>query len=301
MTPRISVIVPVYNGEAYIEEAIRSVLDGPLVDALQILVVDDGSADRSVERALACGPSVRVVRQPNQGRSAARNTGLREATGDLVAFLDADDRYAPGKLERQVAYLQERPEAIGVLTSLQRFGHVSGPVREPWSDDAVRALSPTEFLVTDVGHPASLLVRRHALKNVAFPVDLSVCEDRVFLGLIRRAGPIGYLDDHLYCYRVTGAAGAPADRWRRFDALMHWCRSSAAEAGMDPEQVASRIWATLAQEVESDYFAREMQRFSAERERLRALWPLSEDHSVFHRRLWPRWLLRLKDAVDSLR
>ncbi|MGA7307183.1 MAG: glycosyltransferase family A protein, partial [Rhodothermales bacterium] len=89
--PRLSVIIPVYNAERYVAEAIRSVLDQDYVD-LEIVVVDDGSTDGSASVAQQF-KEIRLIRQENQGPGAGLNTGILNARGDLIAFLDADDKW----------------------------------------------------------------------------------------------------------------------------------------------------------------------------------------------------------------
>src|SRR3954471_10824120 len=96
----ISVIIPAYNVEAHIERAIRSVLRQTL-QPREILVVDDGSTDRTGEIVMQFGAPVRLLRQLRQGAAGARNTGIRESRGDLIAFLDADDEWRETKVERQ--------------------------------------------------------------------------------------------------------------------------------------------------------------------------------------------------------
>lgn len=106
--PLVSCIVPVFNGERFLAEALRSILSQRGA-ALDVIVVDDGSTDRSAE--IAHGFSgLRVHRQANGGVAAARNTGLALARGELIAFLDADDLWLPDKLARQSQLLEARPE-----------------------------------------------------------------------------------------------------------------------------------------------------------------------------------------------
>lgn len=109
--PTVSVIIPVYNGERFLAEAIRSALDQTLSPA-EIIVIDDGSTDASAEVARGFGPPVRVLAQANLGPAAARNLGVAHAAGDLLAFLDADDLWMPEKLAYQVQFLC-RPAGIG--------------------------------------------------------------------------------------------------------------------------------------------------------------------------------------------
>jgi glycosyltransferase involved in cell wall biosynthesis len=107
-TPTISVIIPCYNAERYIAATIRSVLLQNW-QKLEIVVVDDGSKDHSAQLVRDAFPDVKLVCQPNQGVAVARNTGIAQATGDWIAFLDADDIWLDGKLALQWAQLQANP------------------------------------------------------------------------------------------------------------------------------------------------------------------------------------------------
>jgi glycosyltransferase involved in cell wall biosynthesis len=95
---KISVVVPVFNGEAFIRDCIASVL-AQTHPPCEIVVVNDGSTDGTGAALLEFGSRIRVIEQANRGRSAARNAGIAAAGGEYVAFLDADDRYAPGHLQ----------------------------------------------------------------------------------------------------------------------------------------------------------------------------------------------------------
>ena len=110
----VSCIVPVYNGERYLREALDSIL-AQTYRPLEIIVADDGSADGTAGVVATFGDQVRYVRQHNQGPSSARNLGIRVPTGDFIAFLDADDLWHPEKLARQIARFQTRLNSIYAL------------------------------------------------------------------------------------------------------------------------------------------------------------------------------------------
>lgn len=107
----ISVIIPVYNGEAFLKEAIQSIQQQNY-QPLEIIVVDDGSTDRTAEIANSYGNLVRYAYQSNRGPAAARNKGLGMAHGNIIAFLDADDLWTPNKLEIQIPYLKSNVSEI---------------------------------------------------------------------------------------------------------------------------------------------------------------------------------------------
>jgi len=121
MTPSlVSCIVPVFNGELYLREALDSILE-QTYRPLEVIVVDDGSTDGTRKIATSFGSRVQYVQQENRGYSEAKNTGLRVARGGFIAFLDADDLWRPEKLERQLFRLRERPEIDLCFSRFQSF------------------------------------------------------------------------------------------------------------------------------------------------------------------------------------
>jgi glycosyltransferase involved in cell wall biosynthesis len=116
----VSAILPVYNGEAFLAEAIDSVLR-QAYEPLELIVIDDGSTDRTAEIAKGYGDKVRYVYQNNAGAAAARNNGLRVASGDVIAFIDADDVWPEGKLAVQMEKLQLDPNLEVVIGRVQYY------------------------------------------------------------------------------------------------------------------------------------------------------------------------------------
>jgi glycosyltransferase involved in cell wall biosynthesis len=116
----VTCIVPVYNGERFLREAIASVVD-QTPPVLEILVVDDGSTDGTPAILREFTGAVRVIRQEHGGVAAARNRGLGEVQGDFIAFQDADDLWMPRKLELQLARFRARPELDACIGLIQNF------------------------------------------------------------------------------------------------------------------------------------------------------------------------------------
>ena len=114
LSPLVSTIIPCYNYGRYLGEAIESTL-AQAHDRIEVIVVDDGSTDDSREVASRFGPPVRVVSQPNLGISAARNRGVELATGEFLAFLDADDLWSADKLPVQLEAAEADP-ALGIVS-----------------------------------------------------------------------------------------------------------------------------------------------------------------------------------------
>jgi len=143
----VSVIIPAYNREAYLGEAIESALRQTRPPD-EIVVVDDGSTDRTAEIAQSFGKTVRCLSQANQGAGAARNAGLQATRGNLVAFLDSDDLWLERKLEIQIAFLQAHPELDLVTCHMKSFlSPEIDPTTVPAFDEkAIAACNSTSLL-----------------------------------------------------------------------------------------------------------------------------------------------------------
>lgn len=131
---QVSVIIPVYNAEQYLEKCIGSITAQTLED-IEILCVDDGSTDGSLvllKKLQAADGRIRVITQPNGGAGAARNTGLRHAAGKYLSFLDADDFFEPNMLEEAVAAAEQYSAEMVVFNSDQYHMDTDSFVEVPW-------------------------------------------------------------------------------------------------------------------------------------------------------------------------
>ena len=125
--PRVSVVIPVQNGERYLAAAIEGALAQTHAPA-QVIVVDDGSTDASAAIAASFAPRVRCLARPvSGGGAAARNDGVALASGEYLAFLDADDLWPPQRLERLLAAFAQQPEADIVFGQVQEFRDGAAP------------------------------------------------------------------------------------------------------------------------------------------------------------------------------
>jgi glycosyltransferase involved in cell wall biosynthesis len=124
----VSVIIPVYNGERFLAEAVESIRQQDY-HSLEIIVVDDGSTDGSAAIAKSLGEDIRYFYQEHAGPSAARNLGLRQARGSLIAFLDADDLWPENKLRNQIQRLSQDPDLEVISGRVQYFGLESPVIR----------------------------------------------------------------------------------------------------------------------------------------------------------------------------
>jgi len=154
----ISVVIGVYNAEPYLAEAVDSVL---MQDyrPLELIVVDDGSTDGSGEVAQRY-EEVRLIQQANAGNGSARNTGLQAATGEFLAFLDADDRFTPGKLSLQMRALDEDPDLDMV------FGHVQEFVSPELDEETRATIRPPAATPMPWTAPNLMLIRRASFDRV---------------------------------------------------------------------------------------------------------------------------------------
>lgn len=199
--PTLSVVIPAHNAARTIERALRSVLVQEISPA-EIIVVDDGSSDGTADLAAAFGNgAVRVLRLKQCGGAAnARNRGIDAGRGELIAFLDADDEWCPGKLVRQTALLQANP-AMDFVSCGARLIAPDGqdcgnlyPGRPPARGrEAWRVLLAYNFIATP-----SVVVRRQALAAAGpFNTALKVGEDQDMWIRLAVAGEVGYVDDML--------------------------------------------------------------------------------------------------------
>lgn len=191
-----SLIIPVRDRPHFLMQAVRSAIAQEL-PPLEVVVVDDGSYDDPTALLAPLGRRVRVIRQPRLGRSAARNRGAKEARGDVLAFLDSDDLWVPGKLARQLAVLEKRPEA-GLITGFVSVVNGSGEPQPLVTQQLRRTLLANaatgfslERLVRAPGiFTSTLLVPRRVFEEVGgFDESLDALEDWDFMLKIRAHHP----------------------------------------------------------------------------------------------------------------
>ena len=217
--PRITAAIPVRDGEAYLAEAIESVL-GQSRPCDQVIVVDNGSSDRSAEIAAGFGSAVEVVPEPRPGIGAARNTALRAARGDYLAFLDADDLW-----EREKTALQMT--AFEAETGLQLvFGHV----RQFVSPDLAAAEAEGLRVPADPQpgqYIGAMLARRSAIEAIGpWPEDVRVSDGLTFLLRARELGLAqAMLSETVTLRRVHGANHSIHNRDERREFARHLKRS----------------------------------------------------------------------------
>jgi glycosyltransferase involved in cell wall biosynthesis len=227
-SPRFSVIIPAYNSAATLARAVESV-QSQTRPAHEIIVVNDGSSDNTLQIARGFGPAVQTIHQANGGVSVARNHGVEKATGDWLAFLDADDWYYPDRLRWHAELIQRDPgldfltgdyeyrDEQGVLTGTSMAAHTSGQallerchgVREVIMED----LEFEPFVADHFGDTHTLSVPRETfLRLGGYPVGFRVCEDVHFLiRLCAVSRRVGVTCRPLGVYMVHGSSATRID------------------------------------------------------------------------------------------
>ncbi len=201
--PRVSVIIPVYNGASTVAGAIESVLAQTFTD-FEIIAIDNGSIDSSREVLARFAGRVKILEEPKRGPSAARNTGVRASSGKYLAFLDADDWWLPAMLERTVQTLDRDPDCGLVYTDLaladstgrEQMASLAGGSHPPTVGEMLERLWPIM--------PSGVVMRRSVFELAGgFPEDLIAFED-VYLWLrAREYGNFYHLAEPLAVWRFA--------------------------------------------------------------------------------------------------
>jgi glycosyltransferase involved in cell wall biosynthesis len=218
--PLVSIIMPCYNGEAFLAEAIDSVL-AQTFQGFELIVVDDGSTDKSADILARFASRVRVIRQTNRGVSAARNTGIHESKGEFIAFLDADDHWEPDFLDDMVQGLADPRTAIAYC-GWQNVGVGGGkPFVPPDYEGADKMHHLLRFASLWPIH--AILIRRNLMPaGVPFNPAYPACEDYDLWLRIASFHRIQLVPRVLAYYRKHGDANATSDQVRvaRFNLLV---------------------------------------------------------------------------------
>jgi glycosyltransferase involved in cell wall biosynthesis len=272
--PTVSVVIPAYKAAGTIARALDSVL-AQTRPPDEIIVVDDGSPDDTSAVVAAYAARVKYVRKANGGTASARNRGLDESSGELIALLDADDYWHPGKLEKQLAVFAQHPE-VGLVSSrwhVQEPGHEPGPCDDKPRRYYDRVLRPRGAAVVDVARlvwTSVLVFRRDLLGADRFDTTLKTAQDiDMWVRLVEKA-PAYLLREPLATYWLTPGSLSRSDfvadcrnmlrvlaRYRRllgFWGLRRWeaeiYRDWAAGhlAAGEPREARAPAWSRLARQ-----------------------------------------------------
>lgn len=209
--PLVSAAIPVHDGEAHLAAAIESVL-AQTRPCDQVIVVDNASSDGSAAVARGFGPAVELVAEPRAGIGFARNAAVRAARGDFLAFLDADDLWAPEKTALQLAAFAARPELSLV------FGHVR-QFAGPELGEAERAALRLPAEPQPGAHTGAMMASRSAIEAVGpWPADVKLSDGLTFLLRARELGlEQAMLPEVVMMRRVHGANRSIRNRDERIE------------------------------------------------------------------------------------
>lgn len=230
--PEVTVVIPAYNAAASIGDALESVFDQDFPD-LEVIVVDDGSTDGTSDVVAAFGERVKLVRQSNGGPGRARNAGIRAARGRLIAFLDADDVWLPGKLPRQVEYFSRYPwtgllhTAAWVVGDLQEAAALraragsNGSAPRGFADPPFAAFCDIFHTRVDVNTLTVMAPRAIIEEAGGFDESRDVhVEDWDLWLRIAARWPIGYIDEPLAVHVRGGSMSGDFERTIRGQRLV---------------------------------------------------------------------------------
>jgi len=197
-TPTLSIVIPAYNVERYIADAVASALGQTFAD-IEVVVIDDGSTDTTpaILAAIAAerrDPRLRIVRKPNGGLAAARNTGIRYSAGRYIGFLDGDDIWCPQKAEKQIALMEAGP-GTGISFSYSEY----------MLEDGTRT---GRLLTPEIARPGlAQMIRRNHVGNGSSPIVRRACFDRA--GLFDET-LLSCEDYEMWCRILHGTASTAA-------------------------------------------------------------------------------------------
>ena len=200
MDQTVSVVIPAYNAEQSLQRCVESALSQTGA-TVEVIVIDDGSSDGTSNVAAAFGDKIKFATQENAGQGAARNHGLTLATGQLFAFLDADDYWKPGFLENCCEFLREYPAAIAVNTGFTVVKQDGTSLEYPQLENELSEKGPRllddfyEFWANhDHIRTGTVLMRTDAVRAVGGQLeDLRISQDLEFWGMLATKGPWGFI------------------------------------------------------------------------------------------------------------
>jgi hypothetical protein len=248
--PRVSVVLPVYNAERFVGEAIDSILGQTLAD-FELIVIDDGSTDdtpRILADRVSRDPRIRLIARENRGLTPTLNEGLEGARGPFVAIMNADDIALPERLERQVAFLDTHPAvaAVGSQTRLMLADGTPGPsVSLPQTPADVRRFLPK---ASPLAHPAVMFRRAAVVEVRGYRPQIEPAEDYDLWLRLADRHELANLPNVLLHYRVHGGQStAGAFEAVAIATLVAQAAARARQAGQpDPVEGRSRVDRDLA-------------------------------------------------------
>lgn len=229
--PKVSVVMSVYNGEAYLREAVKSILNQTFSD-FEFIIINDGSTDRTPEILETIkDPRVRVINQPNRGLTVSLNRGIRLAQGEYIARMDADDISEPERLERQVEIIDRNPNIALVgcwYKVVDEQGKVLAHRKLPIDSDKLAK----ELVHRNILCHGSVLIRKDAVEAVGlYNESLRYAQDyELWLRMLREGFKASVVPDFLYSYRISPESVAKVYAQQEYVALIKRMREGKTKA-----------------------------------------------------------------------
>jgi glycosyltransferase involved in cell wall biosynthesis len=233
----VSVVMPVYNGAAYLAQAIQSVLAQSFTD-FELLVIDDGSTDESAPIALAfTDPRIKVLHNgANRGLVHSRNRGIDTATGTYIAFLDADDVARPQRLQRQLLALERDATLAAVGSSAQPIDAKGLPRSYVWRMPGSPAYCEAMLLFRQWFNTSAFFVRGPVIRSLRFSDHVQLAEDLDLYVRMTCNSKVQNLDEVLIDCRVHAQSTTHTRREELRAALASINRAALREVGIDPTE-----------------------------------------------------------------
>ncbi len=303
----VSVIIPCFNRRALLPAALDSVLSQSEVVG-EIIIVDDGSTDGSQgvarDYARKTDGLVTLMEQENAGPSVARNRGLAASRGDYVAFLDADDLWMSTKIAKQLALLQASAHdgVVAVYNRTFMFREVLDDLGRPQPQNQFD--DPTfEQIMVFMGIQAStVLIDGPVARSLRFDETTRHAEDAIYFAEVRLRGRWRLVDAPLTAYRVHGdqVTAQPWHAVKHTQARADWLARHREQLGAQQcAAVDGQLWRRLIASLEKRYWQRDLEGLDAMRkEVIKARPALMRESFLGTRRLYPRWVYRLRDRLS---
>jgi glycosyltransferase involved in cell wall biosynthesis len=243
--PEITVLMPAYNAELYIKEAVESILNQTFRN-FEFLIINDGSTDKTLAILQSFNDSrIRIINQENKGLIDTLNLGIGEAKADIVARMDADDVSYPQRLERQLAFFKKHPDYVlqgseaDIIDKDGEFVYKLTPAG--FDDDNVRAEVDKECPFI---HPSVMFRKEAVLRAGGYPKNALTFEDHLLWKKMLSFGKVQNLKEVLVAYRFNPGSVTIDEKWRgkEFSAL----RRKALEQGYVSDEDADRLKGIIA-------------------------------------------------------
>lgn len=244
-TPLVSVLMPVYNADRYLSQAIDSILQQTFTD-FEFLIIDDGSTDRSrsiLERYAQQDQRIRLISRPNTGYVVALNEMLALAQGELLARMDADDISLPDRFQRQVAFLQQHPQVTcvgGTHELIDHRGRLLFCLQPPLSDAAIQQSNLTGH--NAICHPCVLMRRSAVLAAGGYDESLMPAEDLDLWFKLGEMGELANLVAPVLKYRLHANSVSERDCLLQRQKMREACERAWQRRGIQGQFEASEPW-----------------------------------------------------------